>query len=655
MIALAVALPAFFFTLHTQAEITAPVPALKPEFASVPVPATKPINESLLGQNDQPAEIAPSIAQVAMVVPRQKPMRKAGIETSDQGHIRPNRVDPLDPISKGQAEIYARIFAFQSQGQIMKADKEIRNLRDERLLGHVLYQRYMHPTAYKTSFEELKYWLDLYADHPGASRIYKMAMARKPKHFSGEVRKPVKLSGIGIVREPTVDRAKRYKSETVTRNAAQRASVRQLQSELNRHIRKGAPTNALKVLNTHAARKYLDQNEKNILKASVIAGYFYAGKLDKAYSLAKDVVAQSGEKAPKAAWVAGLISWKKKDYDKAARYFAICADSEYASGWDSAASAFWAARANMRSGNVKEISKWLHVAYEHPRTFYGLLAARALGKDYQFNWKMPTFTREYFKLLNSTPQGRRALALVSAGQNHLAEIELTRIDAEKDKKLYTALLAYADFAALPSLAYRLGSYVSDAGSNKFYDTALYPTGPWEPSSGYQIDPALIHAIMRQESRFNPYAGNASGATGLMQLMPSTASYITGENYKGAGRHKLLDPQLNLDIGQLYIKRLVNNNLVGGDIIKLLVAYNAGPGNLQKWEREIGKDVDPLTFIEMIPVAETRAYVEHVLSNYWIYRLRDKKQTESLDVLAQGQWPSYLELRAMEEYKIAYQP
>ena len=55
------------------------------------------------------------------------------------------------------------------------------------------------------------------------------------------------------------------------------------------------------------------------------------------------------------------------------------------------------------------------------------------------------------------------------------------------------------------------------------------------------------------------------------------------------------------------------------------------------------------------MAETRAYVEHVLSNYWIYRLRDKKQTESLDVLAQGQWPSYLELRAMEEYKIAYQP
>lgn len=625
MTALLVALPTFFYTLHTQAEISTPVPSVKPDYT-----------EHYGG----------------FPLPDKKPVIKVGVQTTNSV-IKPQKSDPLDPISKGQAEIYERIFAFQSQGQMMKADKEIRNLHDERLLGHVLYQRYMHPTAYKTSFEELKYWLDLYADHPGADRIYKMALARKPADFTAEINEPVKLGGIGIVREPTVDRAKRYKSDTVKRNAAQRKDVRELQSAMYKNIRKGAPTNALKVLNTYSGARYLDKHEKNILKSQIVAGYFYAGKREKAYAIAKKIIQESGEKAPRAAWIAGLVSWKRGDYEKAAQYFAISAGSEYSSGWASAASAFWAARSNMRAGNVKDVSKWLHVAYSHPRTFYGLLAARALGKDYQFNWKIPTFTRDYFKLLNGTPQGRRALALVSAGQNHLAEVELSRIDIDKDEKLYTALLAYADFASLPSLAYKVGSYLSDAGRNSFYDTALYPIGPWEPTSGYQIDPALIHAIMRQESRFNPHAGNASGATGLMQLMPATASYITGKDYKGAGRHKLLSPQVNLDIGQLYIKRLVNNRLVGGDIIKLLVAYNAGPGNLLKWKREIGEDVDPLLFIEMIPVAETRGYVEHVLSNYWIYRLRDSKRTESLDVLAQGQWPSYLELRASEEYKIAY--
>ena len=61
------------------------------------------------------------------------------------------------------------------------------------------------------------------------------------------------------------------------------------------------------------------------------------------------------------------------------------------------------------------------------------------------------------------------------------------------------------------------------------------------------------------------------------------------------------------------------------------------------------------FIEMIPIKETRDYVEHVLSNYWIYRMRDKKQTQTLDILAQGQWPSYLEAREIEEYEIALKP
>lgn len=628
-------------------------------WGEIPVPARKPLlsenaaqKEGLKGE-DTDAMTSRSVWG-AFVLPAHKQISQVAKPAAGKRSAAALGDDALDPISKAQADIYARIFSYQSHGQMAKADAEMRGLKDERLLGHVLYQRYTHPTAYKTTFDELKYWLDLYADHPGAERIYKLALARKPDGFTGTIREPVKLKGIGLVREPTVERAKRYKSPSVERSAEQRTLVRQMQADMVAHIRKGEPSYAFKILQSHEAAKFLDSHEKNILKSQIVAGYFYAGKKDKAYTIAKDIVAASGDKAPKAAWYAGLYSWQKKDYEKAARYFEIAARSKYASGWSSAGAAFWAARSHMRAGNVKDVSHWLNVANQHPRTFYGLLAARALGKDYQFNWKMPTFTRDYFAVLNSTPQGRRAIALVSAGQTHLAESELVRIDPASNETLYTALLAYADFAELPSLAYRVGALMSDSGTQNLYDTALYPTGPWEPTKGYQIDPALIHAIMRQESRFDPYAGSPSGATGLMQLMPATASYLTGESYEGAAIHKLRSPQVNLDIGQLYIKRLVNNNLVGGDIIKLLVAYNAGPGNLLKWQKEIGEDVDPLLFIELIPVAETRGYVEHVLSNYWIYRLRDKKQTESLDVLAQGQWPSYLELRRMEEYEIASQ-
>jgi soluble lytic murein transglycosylase-like protein len=76
----------------------------------------------------------------------------------------------------------------------------------------------------------------------------------------------------------------------------------------------------------------------------------------------------------------------------------------------------------------------------------------------------------------------------------------------------------------------------------------------------------------------------------------------------------------------------------GDLIKLLVSYNGGPGNLQKWFREVDHKNDPLLFIESLPARETRGYVERVVANYWIYqdRLGEKKTT--LDQLARGEWP-----------------
>lgn len=621
--------------LNTQAEINAPMPGKKPANFAFPLPAKKPVFS-----NKKPkAEVSVSYG---IPVPDIKPNIQVSTKTQSS--------DPIDPISKQQAEIYNRIFAYQANGDIDKADNELRNIIDERLLGHVLFQRYMHPTAYKTSFEELKYWLDMYADHPGADKIYKLALSRKPDNFSAKINEPEKFRSLRRFREPTVEKAKYYKS-TIKRNPAQKQEYKSLQRAIRKHIRAGAPSYALKSLNTSSVRKFIDDVEEDRLKASIAASYFYAKEDLKALNLAREVVERSGPKAPFASWIGGLASWKLEKYDQASEFFAVAVESEYASGWERSANAFWAARSNMRTGNVKNVSHWLHQAYEHPHTFYGLLAGRALGYDHEFNWDMPAFTRKYFQILNQDPKGRRAIALVAAGQPHLAEIELSYIEADQKPELYKALLSYATFADLPALSYRLGGVLPKNGD--LYNTALYPKSPWKPSNGFQVDPALIHAIMRQESRFNPLAENQySGAAGLMQLMPATASYIAGKNFKGSARHQLKNPQINLDIGQKYLQYLLKNSLVDGDIIKLLVAYNAGPGNLQKWTRKIGKDVDPLIFVEMIPVKETRDYVEHVLSNYWIYRLRDDKNTNTLDILAQGKWPSYLELQKVREYDIA---
>ena len=203
-----------------------------------------------------------------------------------------------------------------------------------------------------------------------------------------------------------------------------------------------------------------------------------------------------------------------------------------------------------------------------------------------------------------------------------------------DEGMRNAILAYAGYADLPALAMRLGNAVSGS-EGKIYDAALYPRTPWEPDEGYKVDPALINAIARQESRFDPAAKSSKGATGLMQIMPSTAAFVVRDLDDVSPNFELKDPQTNLNIAQIYIQTLLKDRAVKGDILKLLVAYNAGPGNLARWQKQWDKVADPLMFIELMPSAETRAYVERVLSNYWIYRLREDLPTPTLDALAAG--------------------
>jgi soluble lytic murein transglycosylase-like protein len=103
---------------------------------------------------------------------------------------------------------------------------------------------------------------------------------------------------------------------------------------------------------------------------------------------------------------------------------------------------------------------------------------------------------------------------------------------------------------------------------------------------------------------------------------------------------LKEPEMNLEIGQKYVGHLLEQGAVDNELMSLAIAYNAGPGNLRKWKKELGDIDDPLLFIEMIPMAETRNYVERVLANYWIYRMRLGQPMPSLDAVAEGKWAVY---------------
>ena len=196
---------------------------------------------------------------------------------------------------------------------------------------------------------------------------------------------------------------------------------------------------------------------------------------------------------------------------------------------------------------------------------------------------------------------------------------------------------------MPQLSINIADYIrepSDVGKFKSCD---YPTIDWELDDGWSIDKALVNALVRQESRFNPKAKSFAGARGLMQIMPATASFIMRDaSFRKKQKGKLFDESINLKVGQLYIEYLLTLPSVNKNLFKFLVAYNAGPGNLKTQEAKIyNPDDDPLLFIESLSIKETRIYIKRVMANFWIYRNKLSQKSESLDDVVNGLWPMYV--------------
>lgn len=543
-------------------------------------------------------------------------------------------------LNKKDIERYGIIFALQKSGDIKEADKIIKKLNDKRLYGYVLQQRYLHPTAYTSGFSELKSWLDKYADHPGARSIYDLAERKRPAGNNSRLKFP--QTKIKIIRrgEPTMRGARSYASSR-NRTSKENQHVHNIKKKIIKKIRDGQAEVALRVLQESEKVSVFDAVEYDILNAQIAAGLLYQNKMGKAFSLASQSADRSGLHVPLASWVAGLVSWKRGKYTKAASYFENVGRSNYASSWTRSAGSYWAARTHMRRGDVKSVSTWLRRSASSPRTFYGLISTRALGEDFDFSWSMPTFTKDNHKILSSNKRGARAIALSQIGQISKSQAELLRIDIKDAPKMQSALLAFAGYARLPGLAMRLGASPIENKEDGYFDAALYPMSPWKPKGGFKLNSALLHAIMRQESRFDPDAESPSGAKGLMQLMPATARSLTDSETLN-----MEDPTTNLALGQSYLQKLLKTPRVDNNLLSLLVAYNAGPGNLGKWRRQWSNISDPLLFIELMPSSETRAYVERVLSNYWIYRLRSRQSTPTLDAVVAGTPVKYATIQSI---------
>ncbi|MSP83557.1 MAG: lytic transglycosylase domain-containing protein [Alphaproteobacteria bacterium] len=538
-------------------------------------------------------------------------------------------------LGEADAVRYARIFTLQEKGLWSDVDSLISGLQNRVLMGYVLAQRFLHPDQYVSTYAELAAWLDRYADLPDAEHIYRLALKRKPAGVAAPA-KPIE----GSLHTPPVDldAGGSDGSQATAKQPSKR--LIKLMTAIKSHISDGNVRKAYDILRSPEFDRLAEDETFDRAAQSVAFAHFLKGKDKPALDLAHRAAIRSGELVPLAHWTAGLSAYRLGKLDTARKHFAALAQSAVASARQRAAGGYWAARASLLTGHPNEVFHNLEIAAGYPTTFYGLLARESLAEPLEITWERPMLNERGLQELLRYPEVTRALALIESGQRRMAEAEFEDLSAVHDPARSLAMLGFASQVGLPATEIRLAYGLADHWDSRF-NASLYPVPIYRPVGGFTVDRALVFAFMRQESGFNPFAHSSAGAAGLMQLMPATAAFISGDgSLDDKESTALFDPELNLTLGQRYIEYLLANPVVEGNLFYLAAAYNAGPGNLKKWRSGAGKTDDPLMFIESMPPAETRHFVQQVMANYWIYTIRLGGNPASLRALAAGSWPTY---------------
>lgn len=529
-------------------------------------------------------------------------------------------------LGPADAALYRRIFAAQERGQFAAADADLARLSDRLLVGHVLADRLLGPHT-RARADDLAAWLEAYGDHPDAPRIHRLLTIRAPR-------------GAALPAAPEATELPAAETPPEEIEAAPRAFARSLPLErsMRQHLRADAFDRALAEIR---AARGLDPAYAASLRAEVARALFLQNRDEEALARAREAVGEGGAKVAEAQWIAGLAAWRLGRIPLARRHFEATARGEIGSAARRAAGAFWAARAALRLRDHRAYVPWLLEAAQSSRSFYGLLARRALGIPAGFAWERDMLGENEAAILAETAQGLRALALLQIAQAERAEGELRRLApaARDNPALARALLVVTSQTGMAELAMRIAPLV-ESRDGRPRDYARFPLPHWRPDESV-ADPALVLGMARVESNFDAAAVSRAGARGIMQIMPLTASYVAGQpELAGRHRHRLHEPALNLEIGSRYIAYLARHPEVDGDLLRLIAAYNAGPGNVARWGGTMAHGNDPLMFLETVPAHETRAYVQRVLAFSWIYASRIGRPAPSLDALAAGRWPRY---------------
>ncbi len=348
-----------------------------------------------------------------------------------------------------------------------------------------------------------------------------------------------------------------------------------------------------------------------------------AGNHAAAYALVSAVPQAEGTPRAESEWLAGWLALRFVHQPaRAVQHFRRLYEG-VGTPISLARGAYWTGRAEEALGRAAEARRWYGIAAQHRATFYGQIAAGRLSQPTVPALPPdPPASAEARRAFETSELVRAARALTEIGETDRAEIFLRHLARGADTPARAALVGQlAESLGRPYYAVQAAKQMLSAG------TTLYQIGypvRTVPATEDSPERALVLAIIRRESEFLETATSSAGARGLMQLMPGTASNVAQRLGIPHSPDQLTgDPEHNIRLGSNYLAQMLDR--FGGSYVLAIAAYNAGPARVDQWLERLGDPrrpgVDVIDWIESIPFYETQNYVQRVLEDVQVYRVR----------------------------------
>ena len=344
----------------------------------------------------------------------------------------------------------------------------------------------------------------------------------------------------------------------------------------------------------------------------------------KAYYLIKDFSSKSNELLSESEWYAGWIAYEFLNFDSEIHinHFLNSYENTDHKG-EKAKSGYWAGRAYEKINNIELSNLWYENSAKYVTEFYGQLSHEKINTNKSLIpneelYGKNLFIKDDLDFVNSDIYKASELMLAN-GTRKNAKLFISSLiyNSKSPGQLQIIAKLSKDFDR-PDLAIKASKYAEK--KNIYLYHYAYPS-----LKNYKIykdvEKELVYAVIKQESAFDSKAISRVGARGMMQIMPATANIVSKQLKLNYSKKRLTsDVQYNVSLGSYYLYSLIEDY---DSYLLALIGYNAGPRRVKRWIKKFGdprkENVDYDSWIEKIPIKETRLYVKIVLSNLQVYR------------------------------------